>query len=215
MGNRINNIIKKKINYDLPDDYLYQTNDKGLVGTYTYEGPDKIWVFVNNETGKLTNGVFYTERDDGDQIPIPENQTKVCVTADNDPVIISMIYRVNYEGPNKKENLPDGSVYERPDPTPPDHTYELMECEYDITNQKWKTPLPWKKPHMDWETLKMARNNMLRESDFLIRNNILTAEQSIALEEYRQKLRDLPDVFSGIDPWKVPFPQLPKIGGNN
>ena len=216
MGERSNTIIKKIFSYELPDDYLHQSNDKKLVGNYVYEGPDKIWVFVNNETGKLASGLHYTERDDGDLVPTPEGQTKVCVTAEKDPVIITMIVNpLNLSETTKKETLPDGSIYERPDPTPPDHTYELMECIYDIKNQKWIEPFPWKKPHMDWETLKLARNNLLRDADLIIRNNMLSNEEAEAIESYKQKLRDLPDTFAGIDPWKVPFPDMPKIGGDN
>lgn len=210
MGERINKIVSKTFNYNLPDDYLHQTNSLNLSGSYTYNGPDKVWVFVDIETGKLMGGSYYTEKDDGDLIPTPENQKKVCLTADNDPIIISMICQQGYvEGPTKTENLPDGSTYERLDPTPPDHTYELMECEYDLENDSWKTPLPWKKPHMTWEILKLARNSMLNESDTILRTKLLSEEEIEKLQEYRQKLRDIPSTFAGIDPWKVPFPAMP------
>ena len=216
MGERVNTIVEKTFSYDLPDDYLHQTNTAGLTGTFTYNGPDRVWVFVDNNTRKLVSGLFYTEQDDGDLIPTDPNHTKVCVTAEHDPIIISMIVNQGYlDLPTKEELLPDGSYYRRPDPTPPDHTYELTECEYDLTNNSWIKPFPWKKPHMDWDTLKLARNMMLKESDGIIRNNILSDEELTKLEAYRQTLRDIPSVFAGIDPWKVPFPNMPiNISGN-
>jgi len=48
MGERNNNIISKTFNYDLPDDYLNQTNNNNLIGSFTYSGPDKLWVFVTD-----------------------------------------------------------------------------------------------------------------------------------------------------------------------
>lgn len=210
MGERNNTQITIQFNYSLPDDYLYQTDNKKLTGSCVYEGPNKIWVFVNTDSGKLVNSLYYTEKDDGDEIPTPSGTTKVCIVAETYPELIHMITSSGYfSGPTKTELLPDGSEYVRHDPTPPDHTYELMEIEYDLEKNIWKKPYPWKKPHMDWDTLKLARNAMLRESDQIIRNNILTAEQTTQIEDYRQKLRDLPTLFNGIDPWKVPFPNMP------
>jgi hypothetical protein len=210
MGERKNKIISKTFEYDLPDDYLYETNSKKLKGKFTYNGPDKIWVFVVNETGKLFNNIVYTERDDGDLIPTDPRFTKVCVQADQDPVITSMLVEQDHTLlSTKKELLPDGNFYERFDPTPPDQTYDVDALEYDLANKKWKTPLVWKKPHMTWEILKSARNYILRDTDFMFKSRILTQDQIDALEEYRQKLRDIPTVFKDIDPWKVPFPELP------
>lgn len=207
-----NTIITKTFSYPLPDDYLYQTNAENKVGTYTYTGPDKLWVYVDNDTGKLHSGICYTDNDDGEGVPTPIGQTKVLVTAEDDPEILSMVWLGDNDYsslPTVAQELPDGSVYSRPDPTPPDHTYELMDCVYDIENKQWVKPFPWKKPHMDWDTLKDARTSLLAESDKIIATKILTEDQAAALEEYRQKLRDLPTTFAGIDPWKVPFPALP------
>ena len=46
----MNKIISQTFTYDLPDDYLLTTNNLKKTGTWTYNGPDKIWVFVNKET---------------------------------------------------------------------------------------------------------------------------------------------------------------------
>ena len=60
MERKTNNIISKTFSYPIPDDYLYQTSAQNKTGTFTYNGPDKVWVFVDNETGKLTSGLHYT-----------------------------------------------------------------------------------------------------------------------------------------------------------
>lgn len=211
---KTNNIIKKTFTYDIPDDYLYQTNTKGLTGTYTYEGPDKLWIFVDKETNKIFGSLIYTDAEDGDSVPTPEAAYKVCVDANVDPELVSMLFNVvDYSTlPTVAEDLPDGSQYVRPISPPPDHTYELNDCVYDPVAKAWVKPLPWKQPHMTWDELKQARNMMLLGTDKVLVQNLLTDEQKIEFEAYRQLLRDLPVTFAGIDPWKVPFPDEPNIG---
>lgn len=212
MERKTNNIISKTFSYPVPDDYLHQTSAQNKTGTFTYNGPDKVWVFVDNETGKLKSGLHYTERDDGADLPTPVGMTKVCLTAENDPELLSIVWLGDNDYstlPQKVENLPDGSTYSRPDPTPPDHTYELMECEYDFATQTWKKPFPWKKPHMTWEELRRARVGLLAMSDEILATKLLSDETKAEMQVFRQTLRDLPATFDGIDPWKVPFPELP------
>ena len=45
--------ISKPLTYNLPDEYTKQTSDLGLTGTFTYKGPEFLWVFVDGETGAL------------------------------------------------------------------------------------------------------------------------------------------------------------------
>ena len=46
--------ITKQFTYDIPDDYLSQTNSKGDTATATYTGPEKLYVFVDQVTGRNT-----------------------------------------------------------------------------------------------------------------------------------------------------------------
>lgn len=211
---KTDNIITKTFTYDIPDDYLHQTNANGLTGTYTYEGPDKMWIFIDNDTNKRFGSLIYTEKNDGADVPTPAGAYKVCVDANVDPEIASMLFNVvDYSTlPTVAEDLPDGTQYVRPQSPPPDHTYELSECVYDPVASAWVKPLPWKQPHMSWDELKRARNMMLLGSDKVLAGNLLTDAQRAEYEAYRQLLRDLPVTFDGIDPWKVPFPIEPNIG---
>ncbi len=212
MGIRENTIIKKTCTYDMPDDYLYQTNNLGLTGTYEYEGPDKLWIFVKEEDGKPFNGQVFTENDDGDLVPTPPGLIKVFVDANQETVLASMIWRhKDYSYlPTQTENLPNGHTYTRPAVQPPDHTYEFMECVYNV-NTGWAKPFPWKQPHMDWEGITKARNALLAASDKVLATNLLSDEKKAEWETYRQKLRDLPADFAGVDPWKIPFPDEPGV----
>lgn len=211
MGRRENTIITKTCTYNVPDDYLHQTNTLGKTGSYEYTGPDKLWIFVDETTGKPAGGTVLTIKDDGDEVPTPPGVVKVFIDATVDTVMASLVWRFgDYSTlPTISETLPDGSVYERNDPQPPDHTFEFMDCVYNISTGQWVQPLPWKQPHVTWDMLRAARTGMLAASDQVLVTKMLTEEQLAAFEVYRQKLRDLPAVMEGVDPWKVKFPEDP------
>jgi hypothetical protein len=201
--------ITKTFTYDLPDAYLYQTNDNKLTGTFTYTGPQFMWIFINNATKKIISRFHYTERDNGADVHTPEGQTKVLVDADKDPIIASLLHNeVDYATlPQTLETFADGSTYGHPDPQTPDHTYELTEIQYDVEKGEFIKPFAWKEAHVDWEEIIRWRNNSLAISDNKIRN--CNPDQVAAWEEYRQRLRDLPVTFAGVDPWKITFPTEP------
>lgn len=204
-----NTLIEKTFTYDIADSYLYQTNDLKKTAEWTYKGPRYLWIFIDNATNKVSSRFHYTERDNGHDVPTPEGMTKVMVDADKDPCIASLIHNEYTYGdlPHTVENLPDGSTYGHPDPIPPDHTYELLEIVYDSASGEFVKPYAWKAAHVTWQDIVDARNNLLAASD--VKYNLANEAQKPAWEEYRQKLRDLPDVFAGIDPWKIPFPVEP------
>lgn len=211
-----NKIITKTFTYNLPDDYLHQTSNLKKTGTWTYTGPDKLWIFADSDTGKIRGGFHYTEKDNGADVPTPEGQIKILVDVEKDPIIASMIHNeVDYgKLPQHEEPLPNGLVYARPDPTPPDHTYELTEIVYDVKTQSFVQPFPWKKPHITWDELKQARDSILSSSDINVYMAQSNPELKAEWEEYRQTMRDLPTTFAGIDPWKVPFPPQPALPGS-
>jgi hypothetical protein len=204
-----NTLIEKTFTYDIADAYLYQTNDLKKTAQWTYTGPRYMWIFVNNETNKISSRFHYTERDNGHDVPTPEGMTKVMVDADKDPCLASLIHNEYTYGelPHTVENLPDGSTYGHPDPIPPDHTYELIEIVYDSASGEFVKPYPWKAPHVTWQDIVDARNDLLLASDS--KYNLANEAQKPEWEAYRQTLRDLTDTFAGIDPWKIPFPVEP------
>ena len=201
--------IVKTFTYDIADAYLYQTNSLRRTAQWTYKGPRYLWTFVDMSTNKIMSRFHYTERDNGADVPTPPGQLKVMIDAAVHPEIASCIHNeINYRDlPQTTETLPDGSTYGHSNPIPPDHTYELTEIQYNSTTGQFVKPYPWKKPHMTWDMLKATRNAMLQGSDQKIA--AATDTEKAEWETYRQKLRDLPRIFAGVDPWKVPFPAEP------
>lgn len=211
MARKENTIISKTFTYNLPDAYLLQTSESGLTGTYTYNGPDKLWVFVDETTGKISNGMFYTEFDDGEFVPTPVGTVKVKIDANVNPLMACLFHdRTELSSlPTVEEDLPDGTKFILPNPTPPNWTYEFEEIEYDISTGSWKSPFPWKKSTITWEQVRRARNAMLKNADQLLMSGTLTDAQKTEVLAYREALRNVPDLFAGYDPWKVRFPLEP------
>ena len=203
------NIVEVTFTYDIPDAYLYQTNDLKKTATWTYLGYDKMWVYADKTTGKIVGKFHHHEGDNGADVPHPEHMYKIFIDANVNPLMASMFHSdyVYGELPHTEEALPDDTWYGHPDPIPPDHTYELTEIVWDPVAQDFVKPLPWKKPHVTWDDLKIWRTNQLANSDMIVRT--CAPQDRAAWEVYRQKLRDLPKTFAGVDPWKVSFPVQP------
>jgi hypothetical protein len=208
-----NTNIEKTFTYNIADQYLYQTNKLKRTASWTYKGPDKLWIFVDETTNKIISRFHYTEADNGHDVPTPIGSRKVLVDANINPDIASLIHNeYNYsELPQYVETLPGGTTYGHSDPIPPDHTYELTEIVHNPSTEKFVKPYPWKQPHVTMDDILQARNAMLSSSDVSMKNAL--DNDKAAWEEYRQQLRDLPSLYAGIDPWKIPFPNEPGTPG--
>lgn len=207
------NIITKTFTYDIADDYLAQTNDLGKTAEWTYEGPDKVWVFISKESLHYV-GRFLTEDNDGETYPTPIDQYKVLIDCNVDPLIAVLVGAgkgVDIDALEQHtEELPDGTTYTRIKNPTPDHTYELNEIIYNPTTGEFNKPYPWKKPHIAWEQIRAWRNSLLENSDDKELSDMPESLRS-AWAEYRQKLRDLPQVHGAAhsgeepvtEPWKI------------
>lgn len=212
--------ISKTFTYNIADDYLAQTNDLGKTATWTYDGEDKLWVFVDKETNMLRNTHYLTAAEDGETYPTPLDMHKVMIDCEANPLLCTLLgadeHKDYNELPQIEETLPDGNVYARPAFTTPDHTYEVREIKYNPETGEFEEPYPWKKPWMTWEDVRAHRNMKLTVSDDHVVEDMPPALRA-QWEEYRQKLRDLPQVYGAssgseippVEPHKVRYPLDP------
>jgi hypothetical protein len=212
MGEKTNNIITKTITYDIPDDYLAQTNNDGKTATWTYEGPDKIYLFAYNDSNIVEMSPVYTESEDGDKVPEPNGMYRVCVDtsiASHQPLVSMATQKLDHQNlPRRSETLPDGSEWSVLDPLPPHEVYDNDNITYDRETNTFT--YPWKKPHVTWNDIKAARNALLDQSDAILNATVnMTEDERKQWDTYRQILRDTPAIFAGLEPWKVPFPSEP------
>lgn len=208
--------IEKTFTYNIPDDYLAQTNSLEKTGTWTYNGPETIYAFFRKSDGKY-DGRYLTSENDGAAYPTPLDQWKVEINAEENPLLCCILGADEIpdyaELPQVEEELPDGSVYRRPAVIPPDHAYELSEIVYN--GSTFVEPYPWKKPHVSWEDIRAWRNGLLKLSDDRALPDMPAGVLEM-WENYRQALRDLPQTYGAapgetpsIDPWKVQPPPSP------
>lgn len=195
MEEKRDNIINVTFTYDAPDDYLSQERTLGKTGTWTYEGPDKIYVFVDKADNKYM-GRWLSDKNDGADVPTPLDQYKVVVDCTTNPLLCTLVGADQVRDYNLldqfEEVLPDGKTYSRPNTPPPDHTYELSDLVYNSQTGTFNEPYPWKKPHADWELMRLWRNNQLTATDHQGAAPDMPAAVKTAWEEYRQALRDMP-----------------------
>lgn len=221
--------ITKVFQYNLPDDYLSNESTLGLKAEWTYTGPDKIWVFVDYKTNKLLARESFREYDHND----PEKQYEfleqytgfnsypALITFDEDPLLLSAVAQIApeiWDIPHRDYYHPETGewFYHRPDPTVPDHTIELQDCEYDPKLKKWKKPYPWKIPHITRPEFEY-NHKVILEDALTIRErydeNEWTEDQREKWDAFIAGMQEVPVKFAAwLDrPWMVPFPDDPRL----
>ena len=194
------NIITVPFTYTIADDYLAQTTSLNKIANWTYVGPDKIWVYIDAPDYKGHHGHFYTEDDNGADIPEREGSVKVMIDCAQKPLIATLMgacqniqsYVYHDSLPQYTETLPDGEVYQRPLHPMPDHTYDINEMVYNPEADDWVKPYPLKQPHVTWNQIRHWRDAQIRHSDGLVNNEDTPDHLVVAWEAHRQKLKDLP-----------------------
>ena len=214
--------IKFEFEYDLPDEYLSEQATLGLKAKGIYEGPEQIWVLVNKDTGNIQFNYGYVEVEPRDpavaeavaQAKAGQNFVAVLVNAKDEPVVAGFYVDLHPDTYTVKEyKLADGSVhYARPDPTYPDHTYEVGAITYNLESKSWNKPFPFKKPHITAEQHEGARLAVLEgyKRDLADEFNDYTPEMRKAIEAAIKELEAIPETHGHLDPWQIPFPNDPR-----
>lgn len=226
--------ITKNFTYDLPDEYLAQTNADGETATASYTGPEKLWVFVDETTRENKSDAMQIDENwDDNGMPAPTGQTKVeldCKGADTLICAIFLPHSVTLSQTNVAVDLPEGyGTYVHAVPTLPDHTYERELLKYkpdtatvdndngDNMNRGGEWELTWKQPWVTWATMTQTRNDQLAMSDSKV-----SFDQPDSVKgpwvEWRQKMRDMPTVWKRGEADEFPahmvkFPIEPTRGG--
>jgi hypothetical protein len=196
--------ITVEFTYDLPDDQYYTTNELKLTGALTYTGPAVKYLQVDRTTNKLTGYTIqqsefedYNNEDDGFYA--------VEVDCSTNPLMCALVGPVGELSGQKQivEEIPgDSQDYVRDDPPAPNHTYNIKEIKYDISNKAFIKPFPWKgSDEMDsWESLISFRNTQLAASDLRVSED-LPESLYTTITAHRQYLRDFPTMFGAA--WNI------------
>jgi len=199
--------ITKVLTYSIPD-ALYSTETTlGKTSTQIYNGPSEIVVWVDKDTGYVSE--TFAPEDEPDR-PLALNLRREILKADTDENTIRIallygglekpkIYEVQV-GPADQPNaiITDPSdirlVFNQVD-LPADYTAPLQFMEY--------------KRNVSWDFIKGVRNSLLSNSDGKIASDMPNAMKT-EWTAYRQKLRDMPTDWAGVPEYLVKFPKSPE-----
>lgn len=200
------NIIRKTFTYDLPDDYLSQERTLGKTAEWTYIGPDEICLVISKETNTYV-GQFLTHDHEKDIVPVPADKYHVHINCEENPLLCALAHaeteKPDYADLDQHEELlPDGLTYKRPLHPPPDHTHDIADIVFDPVTETAPAVFPWKKPHMDWTSLRGWRNGILNATDDK-EHEYMPQHLNDAWAEFRQSLRDLPQVHGATNVFKT------------
>ncbi len=203
--------IELKFSYDMPDAYLSQSFSEGKKGSHTYKGPEKLWIFMDKMTNVRAGSPGKNDIEP-DYVP-PAHTYKVLIDCVTDPLICELL-ETDVDDlfldnrPYIEETLPvkrkNGEFFTHAEPEfpTPDHTYEIAKIEFNPTGHDTKTgvggtwvyPLPLKKPHVSWYSLKKTRWSRLSGSDGHVHDDMPAALQE-AWIDYRKILREIPQLY--------------------
>lgn len=206
-------LISVDYEYNLPNEYLVDHNqDLGNKRSTTYDGPDKLYLIVNNETGKEEVGPI-TAEEKADGRPLPLGCRYVEVDCIENPLICQLrapvideveedheegvLHRLaphvdGYPDFNYQIPLLPKNVFDKLDLTiDPDDTIHLRIKTIAEGLYGRDIPLP------TWDDIRKKRNYELKHTDGMISEDM---PDHIKAEwiEYRQLLRDLPDALAHI-----------------
>jgi hypothetical protein len=200
------NIITKVFNYNLPDDYLSQERTLGKTAEWTYIGPDEVCLVIKRETNKYS-GKFLTHDHSMDEVPVALDEYHVHVACADNPLLCALAHteteKPDYADLDQQEELlPDGLTYKRPLHPPPDHTHDIRDIVFSPDQDApHPSTFPWKAPHSTWEDVRYWRNALLESTDEKEGDELddMPASLKTAWAEYRQAIRDIPQVHGGVN----------------
>lgn len=213
-------LISVDYEYNLPNEFMVDHSfSEGKTRETTYDGPDRIFLIVNNETGKEEFGPV-TPEDLADGRPLPLGCRYVEVDCTENPLVCQLRAPIIDEAEDEHTSsyahpespLVEGypqyivqlpilvrNVYDRynlvvnPDDTITVPTYTVNDA---LFGKDAFPSLP------GWDYIRMKRNAEIAKSDGKIGEDTPQAVKDKWLA-YRQLLRDLPQALADVPPWIV------------
>ena len=221
-------LIEVDYEFNLPNEYMVDHNqDQGKTRTTTYDGPDKLYLIIDNETGKEAMGPV-TAEEKADGRPVPLGCRYVEIDCIENPLLCQLRGPVIDEAEEEyteevfHPQSPDIPGYERLSyqlPLQPRDIYDKLNITVDKDNNihipirsvtdvflgEDVGDLP------DWNVVRKQRDTLLTNSDSHLADDM---PESLKVEwrTYRQLLRDLPTVMqeNNVPPHVALF-MFPKV----
>ena len=203
--------ITVNFTYKVPNGKNNPNVEDFTIETWTYTGPEKLWVFVDKETLKLEPMGYLTEETDGKTYnPLPTH-LKVEVNAGKNPLVATIVAQpLNYEllatVRTASVVLPDGNTVLEDVNPPPQDVYKYDGITYAPGADSWS--YKWVDEEVTWDDIKLLRDTLLTASDNRVKFDIPDSIKQPWID-YRQALRDMPTVWADYEAWQVRVPTPP------
>ncbi len=218
--------ISVEFDLELPNEFLVDhSTTEGKTRKFTYHGPDKIWLQIG-EDGRESHGPL-TAEDIADGRPVPADVVEWHeVDCSKNPLICQLrgpvvnelqesrndLDAVIHPGSPKIEGYPQFSYQV---PLIPDDIYnrysvKLVDGELVVDRWTVEKKLLDKEEFLTWDDIRDHRNRLLDGSDGKVTED-MPEDLKQQWKEYRQKLRDLPDIMqsNGVEP-SIAFYMFPE-----
>lgn len=200
-------IITYTFDYLLPDSRFATTTENGNTASWTYQGPERLYIGISNEGQVSQSGLI--DADENPNFKFRPEFTTIDFFAREFPIVASLFY-VNLElNPIQKKlkAYPTGIQAEITDPLPLSELYSKNDITYNFSTRNFITPLM--ESDITWEVVRKQRNDELAFTDKRIAAEDMPEHLRDSVLQYRQTLRDLPNNWADYHPAEVIFPDSP------
>ena len=212
-------MIELDFEFNLPNQHCVDhSQSEGKTRTATYDGPDKIFLIVNNNTGKEEMGPI-TETEKSDGRPVPEDCRYVEVDCITNPLVCQLRAPVidemeeDYTGlehPPGVVDIPGFMKFHYQVPLRPQDVYDPLDITVDENDNihLTKRSLSWAIMGVDgearlpnWDDVRNKRMQLIKNSDSEITDD-MPEDLRAKWMDYRQRLRDWPGLMqeAGVPP---------------
>lgn len=217
----------RSVTYPLPDEVFSTERTLNLTAEWTYEGPDKAWVFVSYETNKLIpqEGVHPWDEKKSFERQYQEwdiytglNSYPVLLDIDDpDDVILMLTVAQNIKDPAtlpQKEFFVEGEdepFATLPYPTPPYYLFDPGNLSYDPETEDW-SDVPFVSQPISAE--KWLENHHLQIAAYeSVNTEKYTAEQKTIWDNFLTEFKNVETRFAEYlhNPWIIPYPLDPRF----
>jgi len=164
--------IKNTFTYNIPDDYVAQTNVNDSSASFTYRGPQYLELTVNKETSIVSSAQEATFDDFATQV----QDNTIIVSHYDHPLETAILWGSLDEDssdqdsdvfPHRTIDLPDGDanhVFKYPWPPLPWKAYEGSTIQYNTSSRTFGT-LQWHQPWINWGSIGQQVENIKIRAD--------------------------------------------------
>lgn len=180
-----------------PTDYTVQN--------WTYIGPEILYVVVDEDTGKVNGGTWYTDP----EVNAPPENRIVVVRAEDQPTLASILVGCLDDDHIRTVlvNSPNGQTVEDHEYVSLAAAYSLDCFDYNFSNSQWSET--WNSAQWNtWDEIRQMRNHLLSTTDSRVRSDMPDSVKQVWID-YRTSLRDITTNWADYAPWQVEFPIAP------